>query len=422
MSTREDVSPELERLRAAHTQIRDPDPVLLRTVREHVLGAAECAPELREHEPVPGAARERTGRIAADRAGPPDAPERGAARRRESADRGGIAARDHGGRRRRTRRPLRRLVLAAAATCVLAGVTAVSIDVAPDGSGGGGLPQISAIEQARAALAAPGAIVHYTVTLSRDGGEGHSRDPRFADCNAGPLEVWRATDPMRWRAVQPVSDNPSCGTMDLSQGLGPVVSPRLEVSYANGRTSSYVPGRDIMLVINDEDAPADGERRAPSSATGAASIQLFSTPPVRKPGRDGMPFVDTRPADPVSDVERLLAEGALRDGGESVRHGRRARVLTGSWTRGDGKHVFQTTTVEYVVDAETFAPIAATSTTRMEDSGATASTSAAFAGYERIPLTRDSAKLLEIQPERPPRVVERTIEEIKNPPAEPRRK
>jgi hypothetical protein len=365
MSTREDMSPELERLRTAHSQIPDPDPVLLRMVRERVLDAAAQAPDR--------------------------------------------------GRRRHTRRPLRRLGLVAAAACVLAGITAISIDIAPRGRSGGGLPQISAIEQARAALAAPGAIVHYRVALSRHGGEELSRDPRYADCNAGPLEVWRATNPTRWRAVQPVSDNPACGTMDLSQGMGPVVAPRLEVSYADGRTSSYVPGRDVMLVINDEDAPAEGELRAPSSATNAASIQLFSTPPVRKPGRDGRPFAYSRPPDPVSDVERLLAEGDLRDGGETVRDGRRVRVLTGSWTRDDGTKVYETTTVEYVVDADTFAPIAATSTTRMEDSGATASTSAAFAGYERIELTRDSAKLLQIRPARPPRVIEQTIEQIKNP-------
>jgi hypothetical protein len=210
--------------------------------------------------------------------------------------------------------------------------------------------------------------------------------------------------------------------MDLSQGLGPVVAPRLEVSYADGRTSSYVPGRDLMLIINDEDAPADGERRAPSSAANAAAIQLFSTPPVRKPGREDKPLVDARPPDPVSDVERLLAEGKLRDQGETMRDGRRVRVLTGGWTRGEGKLAFQTITVEYVVDAETFAPIAATSTTRMHDSGATASTRAAFADYERIPLTRDSAKLLEIQPERAPRIIEQTIEQIKGPRSEPARK
>jgi hypothetical protein len=369
------MSPELERLRAAHRQIPDPDPALLSAVREQVLGDA---PELREREPVPSTVRERAARIAGVRAGP------------------------------------RRRVALAAAACALAAITAVSIDVEPR-SGGGGLPQVSTIEQARAALAVPGSIVHYTVTLSREGGEELSDDPRFGDCNAGPLEVWRATNPMRWRAVQPVSDNPDCGTMDLSQGMGPVIAPRFEVSYADGRTSSYVPGRDVMLVINDEDAPAEGELRAPSSAAGAASIQLFSTPPVRKPDRDSAPFADSRPPDPVTDVERLLADGELRDQGVTTRDGRRVRVLTGGWTRGDGEEVFQTITLEYVVDAETFAPIAATSTTRMEDSGATASTHAAFADYERIPLDRDSARLLEIRPKRTPQVIERTIEQIKNP-------
>jgi hypothetical protein len=370
---------ELERLQAAHQQIPDPDPIVLSAVRERVLAADGERARGRDRERVSHRGRRHAPRTARDRAGP---------------------------------RTWRRFALAGAVACVLAGVTAVSIDVAPRGPG---LPRLDTVEQARAALAPPGAIAHYTVALSSDA-NGRDHDPRYADCNAGPLEVWRAASPTRWRAVQPVSDNPSCGTMDLSQGLGPVTAPRLEVSYAAGRTSMYVPGRDLMLVIDDEKAPADGERRAPSSAASAASIQLFSTPPVRKPGHDGAEFVDSRPPDLISDVEQMLAKGELRDEGESVRDGRRVHVLTGSSERGFGDEVFERTTIEYVTDAETYAPISAKSTTVMAETGAVASTSAAFAGYERIPLDRDGATLLEIQPERKPKVIEQTIEQIKNPP------
>jgi hypothetical protein len=304
---------------------------------------------------------------------------------------------------------------------VLAAVTAVSLDFAPPSGGGAGLPRVDAVAQARAALLPPNAIAHYTVALSRKPEEGRA-DPRFADCNAGPLEVWRATDPTRWRAVQPVSDNPNCGTMDLSQGLGPVTAPRLEVAYADGRTEMYVPGRRITLVIDDEKAPADGERRAPSTAAGAASIQFFATPPDRRlPGpnklaRDGTPFVDNRPPDLISDIERMLADGELRDQGEAVRDGRTVRVLSGERERGDGTGVWVRTKLAYVVDAATFAPISATSTSTMQDSGATASTTATFGDYERIPLTRDSAKLLAIDARPGTKVIERTIEQIKNPP------
>jgi hypothetical protein len=266
-------------------------------------------------------------------------------------------------------------------------VTAVSTDFSRPGA-----PPVDAVAHARAALAAPGAVVHYTVALSA---------PGAGACNAGPLEVWRAANPTRWRAVQPVSADPACGTIDLSQGLGPVVAPRLEVAYAAGRTSSYVPGRDLMLVIDDTDAPAEGELRAPSSATSAVWIQLLTT---------GRPPVPARPPDVVSDVERLLADGDLRDAGEQVRDGRRVRVLSGGWTRGD----VERTTIEYVVDAETFAPISATATTRSTLEG-DATVRAAFGDYERIPLTQATANLLEIQPERRPRVIERTIEQIKNP-------
>jgi hypothetical protein len=244
-----------------------------------------------------------------------------------------------------------------------------------------------------------------------------SAEGQAGECNAGPLEVWRAAAPTRWRAVQPVSANPLCGTVDLSQGYGPIVAPRLEVSYAAGRTSSYVPGRDLMLVIDDEDAPAEGERRAPSSAAGAASIQLMSTASARRKGLDSGPPAIARAPDPVSDVERLLAQGDLRDEGEHVRDGRRVRVFSGAWTRGDGVRFRERSTIEYVVDADTLAPIAATSTSRVEEGGevSSAAVRASFSDYERIPLTSENAMLLEIRPQRPPEVVELTIEQIKNP-------
>jgi hypothetical protein len=58
----------------------------------------------------------------------------------------------------------------------------------------------------------------------------------------------------------------------------------------------------------------------------------------------------------------------------------------------------------------------------MQESGATASTTAKFADYERIPLTRDSAKLLQIDVKPGTKVIERTIEQIKNPPPDNERK
>jgi hypothetical protein len=374
MSHVEDISPELERLRAAHREIAEPDAVLLSTVRERVLSggdpAAAAAP----------AGRERAAGVRRGRAGP--------------------------GRRRPV---LRRFVLAGAAASVLAAAVAISLQV---GSRGDGLPRIDAVAQARAALLPPDAIAHYTVALSREPEEGRG-GARFADCNAGPLEVWRATEPTRWRAVQPVSADPRCGTLDLSQGLGPVTAPRFEVAYADGRTQMYVPGRDIMLVIDDGNDAAAGERRAPSTAAAAASIQFFATPPDRRPGREAPPepFVDNRPPDLISDIEQLLAAGTLRDAGETTRDGRRVRVLTGESRRGD----WVRTRIEYVVDARTFAPISATSTSTMQDSDATASTTAVFGGYERIPLTRDNAALLEIEVEPGTEIVRRTIEQIKDP-------
>jgi hypothetical protein len=362
MKPTEEISPELERLRAAHREVAAPDPVVLQKVRERVLSEIEVRPA-----PV----------------------------------------------RRRPR--IRRLALAPALAALLALVAAVSLDIASPGDGRPGLPRIDAVAQARAALLPPDAIAHYTVTLSQPAAG--RADPRFADCNAGPLKVWRATDPTRWRAVQPVSDNPACGTLDLSQGLGPVTAPRFEVAYGDGRTEMYVPGRDLMLVIEDENDPAAGERRAPSTATGAASIQLFATPPDRrKPALRGRrSFVDNRPPDLISDIEQMLARGELGERGKATRDGRRVRVLTGYLIFGEGRGPWAWTEITYVVDAATFAPISAKSTSAMRGSGARASITARFGDYKRIPLTRDSARLLEIDAAPGTKVVERTIEQIKNP-------
>jgi hypothetical protein len=172
-----------------------------------------------------------------------------------------------------------------------------------------------------------------------------------------------------------------------------------------------------MLEINDENAPAAGERRAPSTATGAASIQLFATPPDRRQPalRERTSFVDIRPPDLVSDIEQMLARGELGDRAKTTRDGRRVRVLTGYLIRGEGRGPWAWTEITYVVDAATFAPIWAKATSAMRGSGARASLTARFRDYKRIPLTRDSARLLEIDAAPGTKVVERTIEQIKNP-------
>jgi hypothetical protein len=360
MSHTEEMSPELERLRAAHREVAEPDPVALRAVRERVLSGPAVGP----------------------------APVR--------------------------RRPRKRFALAGTLAALLALVAAASLDIASPGGGGPALPRVDAVAQARAALLPPDAIARYKVTLSQDPPEGPA-DPRYADCNAGPLEVWRATAPTRWRALQPVSGKPACGTLDLSQGLGPVTAPRFEVSYAEGRTEMYVPGRDLMLVIDDDNAPAEGERRAPATAGGAASIQLFAAPPGRRPPalRESRAFVDSRPPDLISDIEQMLARGELGDRGETTRDGRRVRVLAGIRIRGYGNGVWAWARITYVVDAATFAPILARGTSGA--SGARVSIRARFGDYERIPLTRGNARLLEIDAPRDTRIVERTIGQIKTP-------
>lgn len=355
------MSPELERLRAAHEDVAEPDPLLLSRVRERVLAGTATV----QREPARHAPRQHVARAVRGRAGP----------------------------------SLRRAALAGAAAAVLASVAAVSLDVAPPS-----VPKLDAVAQARAALMPSDAIVHYTVALTRGSAS--------ADCNPGPMQVWRASNPRRWRAVQPVSDNPECGTIDLSQGMGPVTAPRFEVSYTEKQTAFYVPGRNVMLVITGHDKAVYDDS---SAASMAASIQLLVTPPDRTRIKRGADFVDNRPPDMISDIEQKLAARELRDEGDTTRGGREVRVLTGETVRRDGEHVFSRTRIEYVVDAKTFAPVSATTTTTDTSSGATDSTTATFGGYERIPLTRDSRKLLEIDAAPGTQVIERTIGQIKKP-------
>jgi hypothetical protein len=320
-------------------------------------------------------------RTAHERIAPPDPPVLDAIRRRLLV----------AGERERRRRPLRRLAVAGAVA--LAGaVVAVAL------SSGVTSPPVDAVAKARAALAAPGEIVHYTLRVTgADPGPG---------CETGPMEIWRAADPTRWRAVQPVPDAERCGSIDLQMGEA-IVPPRVELAYRDGRLKTYVPGSDILQVIVDEQ-PSEGERRAPSDASNMATLQTMGTI-ARARERGESPPAIARVPDPVTGVEQLLAAGTLRDAGVRVRGGRRVRALAGGWTRPGG---IERTEIEYVVDAETFAPIAMRATTHVRG-GDTATVRATFGDYERIALTEQSAKLLEIKPERPPQVTRLTIEDIK---------
>jgi hypothetical protein len=354
------MSHELDRLRAAHEQVAPPDPELLDEIRQRLLAAAEREAARERRTVVTG-----TGRVRQPMLVP-------AAHRR---------------RRRRARR------LAVVGALAVAG--AVVAVVVPSNVTG---PPTDAIAKARAALAAPGEIVHYT--LSIDGVKDSS------ECETGPMQIWRAAEPTRWRLVQPVPDPDRCGSIDLETG-GPIVGPRVEVAYHDGRTRTYVPGRNLLQVIVD-DKPAEGERRAPSSASNAAALQTLGSIVAKRRNLEQAPAIAGVP-DPVTGVEELLAEGELRDTGVRDRDGRRVRVLAGGWERPGG---IERTTIEYVVDAETFAPIAMSARSHVRG-GETATVRATFGDYERIPLTDESSRLLEIHPDGQPREKRTTIDEIK---------
>jgi hypothetical protein len=218
----------------------------------------------------------------------------------------------------------------------LATTAALALVLVLLGVGTGGGRRLDVVAQARAALAPPREVVHIVVTSSLVG-----RRSR-------PLttEQWSAVDPPRWRIA----------TDDGRQ----------EMAYAHGVQRVYFRPRNALSVYRGYT-----DKGVPSQAPG-----MFSN-------------------DPVAGLRAMLAAGKLRDAGEVTAGGRTVRRLVGERRIPERSGAFVERT-RYDVDARTFAPLGGTLEFLLAH-GHRVTMRFHVDRYERLPLTRESAKLLTIR-------------------------
>lgn len=129
----------------------------------------------------------------------------------------------------------------------------------------------------------------------------------------------------------------------------------------------------------------------PSSAPVGGAQRTYSQQP-------GGPRAHAPNADPVSAIRALIDQGLLRDVGEAVVAGRTIRRLQG---HSDSEH--DSSDITYDVDPDSYEPLRAVQriTPRLHGTGRTADTltvTTRFDLIERLPLTPENERLLEVQP------------------------
>jgi hypothetical protein len=290
-------------------------------------------------------------------------------------------------------RPLRRhrsvaalgIAVAVAATAII-----VVLLAAP-----GGDRRLDVVAQARAALSDRGRLVHLVVRQSI---EVRPRYPREKVVVPPPTttEQWSASDPPRWRIAFSYPDpktTPGAGT--VGDAHGPIVGP-VQFAYANGAQFTYLQERNTLTIVRG------------FSDTGPAAEVPGPTPLGN---------------DPIATIRSMLTRGELRDDGQATVDGHAVRRLVGERQRTFGKQTV-TSAMEYDVDPDSFSPVAA----RVELPLRAPRTGTApppttlvlrFLDFQRLPFTKDNARLLKIQPVGHPRVIEKTAKQAR---AEARRR
>lgn len=293
-------------------------------------------------------------------------------------------------------RPARRRLRFALATGALAAAgIAAAVVLSPAGG------RLDVVAEARAALGTPGDILNYSVQFEggmvpKDPAKARSaadraRHARATQCRSGPPEVWQTTSgETRWRANWPAAP---CAIM-LSAGHA--FSGRSETAYAPGALVTYDPEGNWLQTETDPPASA------------SAPPQFYD---------DGL-IGRSHERDPASQIRSLLTAGRLHDAGEVTVDGRRLRrfvaKLPAPGTRGANPP--GPPTIEYQVDATTFAPVTLSRTFRQRTRVLGTAThtphqvrtfryTATFLRYRHLPLTPANERLLEVHP---PADVERT--------------
>ena len=287
------------------------------------------------------------------------------------------------------RRRLRLFTLGGTSLALAAAATAAIVIVPTTGS------RLDVLAEAQAAIATtPNSIIHYAARFESEWPQRRVDIARWRGCKADPAETWAATTPGPPRYRVKISMN-SC---DLHQIGSRLATGGMEIAYADRTEKVYAPSDGFMEVTTDLPAQADEQPR----------WAMF--PIIEPQSPDG---VDAK--DPVARIRSLLAEGRLTDAGQVAGgNGRKLRRLVGQFEemRGDPENPKpKTVKLDYRVDAETFAPvrIAVTRDTlvpkdvnlpvrqhRYEHRELTDVTT--FSIFEVLPLTKDSERLLTVEP------------------------
>jgi hypothetical protein len=168
-------------------------------------------------------------------------------------------------------------------------------------------------------------------------------------------EIWSASDPLRFHVREATRHH---STWD----------------------SAYVDG-----VVTTRDSK-DGKIRSTrlDEAGRRATEDMDNDTGLTQPGRDPIPV-----------IRRLLADGELEHAGSSELDGRKVERLVGSTPAGDDGTPRED--VEYLVDAETYAPVRLATKGTLKDGRPAGSFKLTFKRYERLPLTAENEKLLVVR-------------------------
>lgn len=245
----------------------------------------------------------------------------------------------------------RRLLVLLAGPVALAAITAVLLLL----PGGQTTRRLDVIAEARAALQPQAGQLTHLVVRQRIA----PTPGRRGSVTAPPItsEQWSATGPVRWRITY---INPS--------NVRPHPGDRVESAYADGVEEDY-----------------DRRRNRLRRVTG---LGVHSAPAAYPLGTD-----------PVATLRSMLAQGKLRDAGTTKIGDRDVRRFLGSRTRRFGDVVARGS-VEYFVDPQTFAPVRARFQPPLpQPVNERLFVVLDFQTFERLPLTAESAELLEIHPD-----------------------
>jgi hypothetical protein len=269
----------------------------------------------------------------------------------------------------RPRRDRRRFTLLAAATAATAAAVLVALLALP---GGSATRRLDVLAEARAAITPrPGRLTHLVVRQTAVAPP--NRPDMHVSAPPTTTEQWSVADPPRWRIAfsYPEPGGPGGTVVDR----GGIVSGPVQVAYADGTESTYKQRRNTL-------------RRVTGFSDHGPAANVPGSTPLGN--------------DPIAALRAMLARGALHDAGTAAVGDREVRRLLGSDVRTFGS-VRVVTKVEYDVDPETFTPVRARVELPIPAKGDDRFASVLeFLAYERLPLTTQNAKLLQIQPVGPP--------------------